>query len=102
VVQLDEVSGLDRTDSCSGLCPRAKQGRVRHPDARLARDEDDPIDRGCHTVAPPASGHETYISSVDALRFAAAVLAVVSYPAGLVSWLLVHRLITVWRLVGPT
>ena len=47
-------------------------------------------------------GGETYIPSVDMLRSAVTVLAVITYPAGLVFWVVVHRFITFWRAVGPT
>jgi protein-S-isoprenylcysteine O-methyltransferase Ste14 len=44
----------------------------------------------------------TYIPSVETLRHAAAVLALISYPAGLVFWVIVHRFIVRWRTIGPT
>ena len=42
-------------------------------------------------------GGETHIRSVDTLRSAVAVLAVITYPAGLVFWVVVHRFIAFWR-----
>lgn len=39
---------------------------------------------------------------MDTLRSAVAVFAVITYPAGLVFWVVVHRFIACWRAVGPT
>jgi hypothetical protein len=53
------------------------------------------------TARPVCRASPTHVLVIDRLRYVLAVVAIVSYPPGLLFWFLIHPFAAKWRTVGP-